>query len=678
MEEFFSEGAQINQCTKSPVFDNQQRNVETRYKVSVGKNSYTLNMYHTTSTCLVNGKETKTFLQHHLSSIINVIEERLLENGVSLEQINGFMRDILNKTDQSNEKILTLDVDDEIQFNYSEPNAIDSPCQTHTEHFVENNDSKQYSQLFKIVLSLQTSFQDLEKTVENHIHSMHDSFAQLRDEISSVKNQIKTNNQHTGKHLDDIEYETKSLKSSTDKICELYSRKMQSISDALKTLNENTPRRSAAVSQPPSRVFSSTSGHSVDVCCSNERNAQSTSLIEARSVTQLAKRNGSQLNNVDKPPSENERENRVSTTDDTLRKTPYGSVNSDSCENRHKILIIGDSILKHVDPNGLLSTVDVLSISGAKVSEVSHRLHATDLSFYKHVILYVGGNDVSAGKPLVRLMDELIKLTSYLTNQGCSVHISTVAPRKDVSVLPLNNEIEGLSRQFSIGEVEYMDLHKSFVYGDGLVVEQYYYRDEIHLNRKGTSLLVRRINEYVPIVKTQLPGARSGNKQNRRFQPASAYPHRSGVDPNMRRLDGYKNVDANGATWPDRNIRQYAKYQNNMQHLGNRQSAYPSPTHASYTGSSMNTGNRRQIYNDHQEQASAYQYTGGDFYQGRPLRSHPQRPRIERNYSVKCPDNNKNFEGRNYTHGNRPSEYRVFCEICNMNNHSTDECVRRY
>ena len=91
--------------------------METRYKVAVGENSYTLNMYHTTSSCLVNGKETKTFIEKHLSSIINVIEVRLIENGISLDEINGFMRNILTKADIDKQEIITIDVDDEIQCN---------------------------------------------------------------------------------------------------------------------------------------------------------------------------------------------------------------------------------------------------------------------------------------------------------------------------------------------------------------------------------------------------------------------------------------------------------------------------------------------------------------------------------------------------------------------------------
>ena len=163
-------------------------------------------MYHTTSCCLVNGKATQTFLEKHLSSIINVIEERLLENGVSLDDINCFMRDILTKRDSNNEEIVTLDVtkrdskneeivmlevDDEIQFNYSESNAKGNPCQNNAEIFIENKNTEQSSPLIDIVLSLQTSIHDLENTVVNHIHEMHDCFGQMRDEICSIISKCK-------------------------------------------------------------------------------------------------------------------------------------------------------------------------------------------------------------------------------------------------------------------------------------------------------------------------------------------------------------------------------------------------------------------------------------------------------------------------------------------------------
>ena len=194
--------------------------------------------------------------------------------------------------------------------------------------------------------------------------------------------------------------------------------------------------------------------------------------------------------------------------------------------------------------------VDVISLSGAKVKDVSRRLHATDLSIYKEIILYIGGNDVNNGNPLQEIMDELKKLTSYLIQQGCFVHLSTVAPRKDADVHPLNEAIKYQSRQFSIDEVDHLSLHTSFVFGDGRVVEQHYHRDGIHLNRKGTSLLVRRINAYVPVIKTQLLGTSQGNYQNQKQQPSPLYPRRHGINQNIRQFNGYKNHDANGRARP--------------------------------------------------------------------------------------------------------------------------------
>ena len=68
-DEYFAQLRENRKCKIIKVQDKKGAVVETQYKVTSGKTSiYTLNLYHTTSSCLVNGKmsnysETVIFLE---------------------------------------------------------------------------------------------------------------------------------------------------------------------------------------------------------------------------------------------------------------------------------------------------------------------------------------------------------------------------------------------------------------------------------------------------------------------------------------------------------------------------------------------------------------------------------------------------------------------------------------
>jgi hypothetical protein len=59
-EIFFSDTEMIDRTKKTTAFDKKQNIVETKYNMSSEdkSRSYTLNLYHTRSSCLINGKNT--------------------------------------------------------------------------------------------------------------------------------------------------------------------------------------------------------------------------------------------------------------------------------------------------------------------------------------------------------------------------------------------------------------------------------------------------------------------------------------------------------------------------------------------------------------------------------------------------------------------------------------------
>ena len=61
-DEFYNSQKFQDHRKKTTVLDNNGAVVETKFKITGNRMShYTLNMYHTTSICLINGKNTKHF-----------------------------------------------------------------------------------------------------------------------------------------------------------------------------------------------------------------------------------------------------------------------------------------------------------------------------------------------------------------------------------------------------------------------------------------------------------------------------------------------------------------------------------------------------------------------------------------------------------------------------------------
>ncbi|KAH3861592.1 hypothetical protein DPMN_024525 [Dreissena polymorpha] len=112
----------------------------------------------------------------------------------------------------------------------------------------------------------------------------------------------------------------------------------------------------------------------------------------------------------------------------------------------------------------------------------------------------LGGNDAASGSARSTLYNDLNSLILDIRrkSESCAVYLCTVCPRIDTDVLPLN---ELLKRTGEDLEVRIVDCHQAFVFGNENTARNYYHRDGIHLNTKGTSALVTAIIRQLPITR---------------------------------------------------------------------------------------------------------------------------------------------------------------------------------
>lgn len=79
------------------MHDKKDSLVETKYKVCENNNPvYTANMYHTTCSCLVNGKNSNTYMERDLSKIIEIVETSLSASGITIPELNANIKHTLH------------------------------------------------------------------------------------------------------------------------------------------------------------------------------------------------------------------------------------------------------------------------------------------------------------------------------------------------------------------------------------------------------------------------------------------------------------------------------------------------------------------------------------------------------------------------------------------------------
>ena len=302
---------------------------------------------------------------------------------------------------------------------------------------------------------LNREIKNMQTTLQEHISRTEQQMSTLKDEVRSVKN--NTNLHHRRLH-DEIE----AIHQATVAVERLLSDSTQTLKGRIQALSDQV--RVSLESKTCITASGHTSRNNGETPALNVANAQETraGAPNRRHVQTLS--SGHQIEYVDIAP----------------------------------IYIIGDSILKGIQMRGLHNDVDVNTLPGKKTIDVCYRLMHSELSTCDTVIVYVGGNDLASGKTVNQLEKELLDMLKTNDNSKRKFYFCTLCPRIDVDVRPLNSMLRKVCTNST---AELLDVHQSFVYEDGSPRTYLYHVDGIHLNAKGSSLLVRALNNAVPIVR---------------------------------------------------------------------------------------------------------------------------------------------------------------------------------
>ncbi|CAG2203566.1 unnamed protein product [Mytilus edulis] len=160
----------------------------------------------------------------------------------------------------------------------------------------------------------------------------------------------------------------------------------------------------------------------------------------------------------------------------------------------------GSSLLKSINTKDLINT-RVSTNRGARIIDIINIVKDTDIRQYQSIIVHIGGNDISNGATLNLIQENyesLLYLLRSKADMNTNIIVSSVPPRKDTDVEPVNKILIDLCDYYNL---QYIDHSKCFYDDYGYVKKTLYQRDGIHLTKMGTMVFLQNIDQYVKILK---------------------------------------------------------------------------------------------------------------------------------------------------------------------------------
>ncbi|CAC5395334.1 unnamed protein product [Mytilus coruscus] len=171
--------------------------------------------------------------------------------------------------------------------------------------------------------------------------------------------------------------------------------------------------------------------------------------------------------------------------------------------NHHKSVNLQEEIfeLKKLINTKDLNNTSVSTNKGARIVDIINIVKDKDIRQYESIIVHIGGNDISNGATLNLIQENyesLLYLLRSKADMNTNIIVSSVPPRKDVDVEPVNKILIDLCDYYNL---QYIDHSKCFYDDYGYVKKTLFQRDGIHLTKIGTMVFLQNIDQYVKILK---------------------------------------------------------------------------------------------------------------------------------------------------------------------------------
>ena len=200
--------------------------------------------------------------------------------------------------------------------------------------------------------------------------------------------------------------------------------------------------------------------------------------------------------------------------------------------------MLGDSLLKQVIPERLLPSgydAQIDKYEAYRIDDIANAAENEVLKDADVIVLHSGTNDIKTATSETCL-DKMTSTVAFLQEINPDVKIvlsNVIAPRGDAEVLDINRQ------EFNVKLLKEYSLDPNVTISDnnnlsrhGSIIEKFYGRDNVHLNREGTKILASNISKSLKAVlgiKQQFKRSNRGNNNRNNFRsrhPAQKYRSR--------------------------------------------------------------------------------------------------------------------------------------------------------
>ena len=360
---------------------------------------------------------------------------------------------------------------------------------------------------------------------------------------------------------------------------------------------------------------------------------------------------------------------------------------------KRKALIIGDSMIKHIEPAGL-DNCRVITKRGATIASLQNELFKHDIDQYETLIIHCGTNNISSYQPVPDILEEIRTMVGDLMDiHSTSIVLSGVLPRYDLphfnkQIQELNIGMKNLWPNAPKNVFMFVDHQSSY----GQEKRHLFHRDGLHVNKKGTSALIRSLNSHVKIIRGSNAGAAKHGSAIRH-----SYKHDSPLDAHHTPKQPYpkgthstpwrnENPPSHPTSKPNyhRKSQQTSKpnYYSNSQYAQRHDHNKPrAPRQGSYNGGASSYDENQNIQHEpmYHQNHSRHQYP-----RHRVNRYKHQEPSVSSHQGhAPTPKNNSEYIPRHHPTQNnmryssrKQQNYHInaACEFCGEENHRAKNC----
>ena len=176
--------------------------------------------------------------------------------------------------------------------------------------------------------------------------------------------------------------------------------------------------------------------------------------------------------------------------------TRDGSLKTRITKTRPRVVVLGDSMIKHINPrqlqNGVKPKVAVKTFPGATISDMSHYAKPTLSTAPDEIILHIGTNDLKAKTPEA-VVNAAVDLGESITQQNKDIKVTfseIITRTDDESLTRKVNLYNSLLAKVCIERnwklISNSNINKSHINSYGL-----------HLNKNGTSILAKNFKHFL-------------------------------------------------------------------------------------------------------------------------------------------------------------------------------------